>query len=196
MKRSCEKNLIEINQLKSKISELNEEGDYLKEVLHKAQKALEKNESEILEQKTKLSKETSSMEIEKFLSNELMKIRVELTEISARHDEKTILSERLAEEIKYFKADLQKSRDMCERLQDELAKVNQDYDDDTFENVMRNELTLMREAYEKRLKDARDENSNLKKKQINEVKKLKDEIKQCEHSKTYLEIQLKSIKNL
>ena len=104
-------------------------------------------------------------------------------------------NERLESENKYLKSEIYKCRTLNEKLQDDLAKANQDYDEDTFENVMRHELTIMRDAYEKKIKEFRDEIDSIKKKNLTEVRKLKEDIKVVESAKEYLEIRIKALKN-
>jgi hypothetical protein len=58
---------------------------------------------------------------------------------------------------------------------------------------MRNELAIMRETYEKRMKENRDEIDAMKRKNMLELKKVRDELKASEHSREYLEIRLKSL---
>lgn len=192
LKAENEKFYNENTKFKSNLALLNSEIADKVNKISELQKELEAKDLIIGQLKAKTVADSSIGETEKFLSNEIMQLQAQLSVFSSKFDEKCILCERLQSEIKYCKADLQKSREANELIQDEFSKMNQNYDEDTFENVMRNELTIMRGAYEKRLKEARDEIDAVKKKQMFEVKKLKDEIKQCEHSKEYLEIKLKA----
>jgi chromosome segregation ATPase len=158
-------------------------------------KTTELQESSLKQQElsNQLKSSGVNQETEKFLYGEIYKMRAELTQVSWKLDERLIINEKLESDVKNLKNDLAKSRAMSERLQDELAKANSAFDEDTFENVMRNELAIMRETYEKRVKEARDEIDTLKRKNMLELKKVKDDLKASEHSKDYLEIRLKAL---
>ena len=203
-KRKISLLMIELDNLKRKTEE-NEAYEAKHYLLQKEISMLNDNIYKNIEVNEKLARDATKLKntIETLTLREKQNINIieslnsEIEQIKAKNDnkfdEKCIYSERLLSENKYYKADLQKCRETIECLQNKILKMNQEFDEDTFENVMRNELAMMRETYEKRLKEARDEIDTLKRKHSIEVKKFKDEIKLCEHSKEYLEIKLKAI---
>lgn len=195
LKANLNKVVSEQSELKSQITQNNTEISQKTKEISELFQSMVLKDNTISDLNKKLFQTKSSNETEKFLNAEVLKLRSELSEKNLSYENKLVYCERLENEIKYLKNDLQKSKDMNERLQDQMAKFNQSFDEDTFENVMRHELYIMKETYEKRLKDLRDEIDLIKKKSANEVKKLKDDFKSSEHSREYLEIRLKALNN-
>ena len=185
----------ESNQLKSSISIFKNELENSKDTIKALQKQIFDYESQISELNSSTKAEKLLGEAERFLNEIIKKLRTETTGLIAKIDEKELANERLESENKYLKSEIYKCRTLNEKLQDDLAKANQDYDEDTFENVMRHELTIMRDAYEKKIKEFRDEIDSIKKKNLTEVRKLKEDIKVVESAKEYLEIRIKALKN-
>lgn len=203
LKQDVEKTSSENSSIKVSLnlttSELAELKIKLRRLEIETKEKTEKNEElalKVQELSGQLKEIGASQDTEKFLYSEIYKLRAELTQVSWKLDERLILCEKLESEIKNLKIDLGKSRSMNDRLQDELVKANSTLDDDTFENVMRNEMNIMRETFEKRIKDTRDEIDNMKRKHFADVKKVKDELKSAEHAREYLEIRLKSLNGM
>ena len=199
LKQDLEKALSENSSLKVTLNSVRTESVELKTEL----KGLETEKNAKTEENKELAlkvqeltgqlKDTGpSQDTEKFLYSEIYKLRAELTQVSWKLDERLISCEKLESELRNLKTDLSKSRSMNERLQDELIKANSALDDDTFENVMRNEMNIMRETFEKRVKDSRDEIDNMKRKHFADLKKARDDLRSAEHTREYLEIRLKS----
>ena len=183
---------VNLNLLVSQIEEQKLALSGLEEEKQKLTAELLESNKKVTEMSNQLKTSGGNQETEKFLYSEIYKLRAELTQVSWKLDERLIINEKLENEVKSLKIDLIKARGMSERLQDELAKANSAFDEDTFENVMRNELSIMRETYEKRMKENRDEIDGMKRKSMLELKKIRDELKASEHSREYLEIRLKS----
>lgn len=187
---------VSLELVSAESSELKKEKKMLEAEIRKKTQENEELVKKIQELSGQMKETVANQDTEKFLYSEIYKLRAELTQVSWKLDERLILTEKLESELKNLKMDLSKSRSMNVRLQDELAKANSAIDEDTFENVMRNEMNIMRETYEKRIKDTRDEIDAIKRKHFGEVKKVKDELKSAEHAKEYLEIRLKSLNGM
>lgn len=146
---------------------------------------LEKLQQDVRMQNTK--KDTDN-----YLSNEVTKLRDLLSKKEDLIYEKSNHVENLTRSLDSAKIDVQMYITMNERLQDELARMQEGGDEDTFENVMRHELAMMRESYEKKIKEIKESNEANKKKSWQEIKQLKEDIKHAEHSREIAELRLKS----
>ena len=106
--------------------------------------------------------------------------------------EKVNEAQSLAHSVKSLQAEVKYLNDMNERLQDQLAKLSEDYDEDTFENVMRYELSMMRQAYENKIKLLKEEHEKARRRLLTESKDLKSQVAHAEHARDMAELRLKS----
>lgn len=79
----------------------------------------------------------------------------------------------LAESEQQLKAEIEANEGSIERLQRSLSQLI-NMDEDTFEAVMKNEMDMMRKAYEQRLKELRCSYDRLKREKATETRALKE----------------------
>ncbi|CAG9334450.1 unnamed protein product [Blepharisma stoltei] len=168
-------------------------------ILQKENRTHQDHIAQLLSQNDKLQHESkiqaAKKDTENYLSLELSKYQNLLEKKEELLYEKTNQIENLTTSIDSLKSDIKIYQHLNETLQEELTRMHEGEDEDTFENVMRNELSMMRETYEKKLKELRDVYEAHKRKSYLDVKQLKDDLKNAEHSREMSELRMRSFMN-
>ena len=122
---------------------------------------------------------SSAKETEACLTSQISKITDQLSNLRTELDQKDLEIANLTEKNRDYASEILENRSTIDRLQLSLSKLV-NMDEDTFEAVMKNEMEMMRNAYELKLKEARNALEKVKKEKIVEVRTLKEALAEKE----------------
>ena len=122
---------------------------------------------------------TSAKQAEACLALQLAQEVQQSAQFRALLDSKDLEIAVLIETKVQLKAEIEENKGTIDRLQRSLSQLI-NMDEDTFEAVMKNEMDMMRNAYEQRLKDLRCSYDSLKREKTTETRALKEALAEKE----------------
>ena len=185
LKDSQQTNQKKCESLQTEKEQLNNQIQTLKNNYLSATKELEKA-------KTQNSKQKESQQVEEFLNKEISDLRNQLEDLKQKHEDSNLKVDKLTWEIQDLIQDLKDKDSIIERLQNELMGVGSD-DEDTFENVMKHELSMMRQAYEKKINKLQEAFETSKKSYMLQIRELKEQLRSAEHQRDLAQLRIRSL---
>lgn len=129
---------------------------------------------------------------ENYYKTELKDFRLKLIEYKDIIESQILKIDSLEDTIKYLKAALEKADEALCSINSKHSAFDSYENEDTFENVMKNELAMMRTHYEQKLQAQRAEISSLKQKFSQEMRRIQEQATTMDRQCKLYELQMQS----
>jgi chromosome segregation ATPase len=129
---------------------------------------------------------------ENYYKTELKDFRLKLIEYKDIIESQILKIDSLEDTIKHLKTALEKADEALCSINSKHSAFDSYGDEDTFENVMKNELAMMRTHYEQKLQAQRSEISSLKQKFSQEMRRIQEQAITMDRQCKLYEVQMQS----
>lgn len=135
---------------------------------------------------------TAHQDTETYYKNELKDFRFKLIEYKDIMESQLLKIDSLEDTNKYLRSALEKADEVICNINSKQSAFESYGDEDTFENVMKSELAMMRNHYEQKLQVQRSEISSLKQKFTQEMRRIQDQASMMDRKCKLYEVQMQS----